>query len=91
MSCTEIDKEMFKTMSSIQHAINNSFTGTSEAKPDELEKDEDRLFCLSLVGQLKGLDSMAKSMVKLQIMGALHEAQWPRNMNPGQHFQQNMQ
>ena len=88
---TEIDKEMFKTMSSIQHAINNSSTGTSEAKPDEFEKDEDRLFCLSLVGQLKGLDPMAKSMVKLQIMGLLHEAQWPRNMNPSQHFQQNMQ
>ena len=38
------------------------------SRNSEIDQDEDRLFCLSFVGQLKGLEPRFESMAKLQML-----------------------
>ena len=42
--------------------------GKTSNAPPHLDNDEDRYFCLSLVGQLREVEPRYKSMATLQIM-----------------------
>ena len=65
----EIDHEFFSTMSRINQAIQ------SEESTNKSVDDEDRLFCLSLVNQLKRMNPRDKSLVKIEILKAFHEVE----------------
>ena len=73
-SAVDMDKEFMKTMNSLQKAIAESDrdTSKSEGQGNE-ENDEDRHYCLSLVGQLKKLEPQYKSLAKMQIMKVLND------------------
>ena len=72
-SATGMDKEFLKAVNSLKKAIDNP-------KPERVakydEEDEDRYFCLILVGQLKSLEPRLKSMAKLNIMRVLNDLEW---------------
>ena len=62
---SDLDTEFMKTMSRINKAINNEATCTDE--------DDDKLFCLSLVKQLKEMDAKHKSPAKIQTLKVFHD------------------
>ena len=64
-SSAELDKQFLHTMSNINKAISSEKT-----------EDEDKLFCLSLVSNLKALDSKHKSYAKLQILKVFNDIEW---------------
>jgi len=77
----EMQKQMMKTMTSIQEAMSKSIDstcGSSEMRTDA--NDADRLFCLSLVEQMQALDTRVKSMVKIKILQIIHDAHWQGTM-----------
>ena len=47
-----------------------------------IEEDEDKYFCLSLVGQLKSLEPRLKSMAKLNIMKVFNDIEWSKASFP---------
>ena len=74
----DVDAEFLQTMKTISNAIKD-IDDPSETKPSESEGlDEDKHFCLSLVGQLKNLEPRYKSMVKFQIM---NDVEWMKFSN----------
>ena len=64
-SSAKLDKQFLHTMSNINKAISSEKT-----------EDEDKRFCLSLVRNLKALDSKHKSYAKLQILKVFNDIKW---------------
>ena len=77
-SSAELDKQFLHTMSNINKVITS----------DKAE-DEDKLFCLSLVNNLKALDSKHKAYAKLQILKVFNDIEWMDSSKP-HHGQYNM-
>ena len=67
-----MDKEFLKAVHSLKSAIEEP------QNAEDNEVDDDRHFCLSLVGQLKVLEPRFKSMAKLQIMKVFNDIEWSR-------------
>ena len=89
----DVDAEFFQTMKAISHAIKDK-DGPSQTKSSESEDlDEDKHFCLSLVGQLKNLERRYKSMVKIQILKIFNDVEWMKfsNSQPQIHQQHHTQ
>ena len=64
----EIDQQLLHTMSQINQAIKHENATKSGIGDDD--DDEDKLFCLSLVKQLKNMNPQEKSQVKIDILKA---------------------
>ena len=89
----DVDAEFFQTMKAVSHAIKDK-DGPSQTKSSESEDfDEDKHFCLSLVGQLKYLEPRYKSMVKFQIFKIFNDVEWMKfsNSQPQIHQQHHTQ
>ena len=69
----EFDQEFLKTMHSIRNAIEPEMPKKSLQYDDD---DDDRLFCLSLVSQLKKMDTKCKALAKVEIMKVFSNIEW---------------
>ena len=75
-------------MKTISNAIKGA-DGPPQKKSSESEDfDEDKHFCLSLVGQLKSLEPRYKAMVKFQIMKIFNDVEWMKFSNHQPQIQQ---
>ena len=74
LTVVDMDREFLKTMHSLQKALSTTSPEPTAGTPEE-PVDEDRHFCLSLVGQLKDLEPRYKSMAKLQIMQVMNDVE----------------
>ena len=72
-----MDRKFSKTINSLQQAISTTSPEPTAIKPKETV-DEDRHFCLSLVGQLKDFKPRYKYIAKLQIMQMMDNVDWIR-------------
>ena len=69
----EFDKEFIKTM----HSIRNAIEPETPKKPlGHKDDDDDRFFCLSLISQLKQMDTKCKSLAKVQIVKIFSDIEW---------------
>ena len=74
-------------MNSIQKAITDSEVVTKPRMSEE--DDDDRHYCLSLVGQLKALEPQFKTMTKMQVMKVFNDIAWMRATQQQQLFSGN--
>ena len=80
----DMDREFLWTMNSIQKAITDSEVVTKPRMSEE--DDDDRHYCLSLVGQLKALEPQFKTMAKMQVMKVFNDIAWMRATQQQQLF-----
>ena len=76
VAATDVDREFIKTVTSLQKAI---FSSSNKPEQEIEPFDEDRHFCLTLVGQFKNLEPRYKSMAKLQIIQVMNDIEWMRS------------
>eukprot|EP00795_Rhopilema_esculentum_P003869 gene3869-15166_t len=81
ISIVEMDREFLNTMHSMQKAM------TDTASPEQESFDDDKHFCLSLLGPMRSLEPRYKSMAKLQIMKIFNDIKRKKNSQKKAHYQ----